>query len=111
MGEESGQATVESLVAVPLLLLIGVVSLQLLAAGCALSVADGAAEAGALALARGRSARGAALQALPAWARERASISISGGEVSVSLPTPSLLPAVSDALAMSSSAFARSAAP
>lgn len=108
---ESGQATVESLVAVPLLLLVGVVSLQLLVAGCALSVADGAAEAGALALAGGRSARAAALAALPGWARDRASITVSGGEVSVRLPPPSLLPIVSDALVMSSSAFARSAAP
>lgn len=107
---ESGQATVESLAAIPLLLLVGVVSLQLLVAGCALSVADGAAEAGALALAGGRSARAAAFEALPAWARERATVSVSGGEVSVRLPAPSLLPVVSGALVMSSSAFARSAA-
>ena len=108
---ESGQATVESLAAVPLLLLVGVVSLQLFVAGCALSAADGAAEAGALALAGGRSARTAALEALPGWAEDRASISVSAGEVSVRLPTPSLLPAVSDALVMNSSAFVRSAAP
>lgn len=108
---ESGQATVESLAAVPLLLLTGVASLQLLVAGCALSVADGAAEAGALALASGRSARVAAFEALPGWARDRASVSVSGGEVSVRLPPPSLLPIVSDALVMRSSAFARSAAP
>jgi hypothetical protein len=102
---------VELLAAVPLLLLVGIVALQLFVAGCALSVADGAAEAGALALAGGRSARGAALGALPGWARDRASVSVRGGEVSVRLPSPSLLPLVSDALVMSSSAFARSAAP
>jgi hypothetical protein len=108
---ESGQATVESLAAVPLLLLVGAIALQLLVAGCALSVADGAAEAGALALAGGRSARAAAHAALPGWARDRASVTVRGGEVSVRLPSPSLLPVVSDALVMSSSAFARSAAP
>lgn len=111
MADESGQATVESLAAVPLLLLVGVVSLQLLVAGCALSIADGTAEAGALALAGGRPARAAALEALPGWARDRADISVQGGEVSVRLPPPALLPVVSDALIVSSSAFARSAAP
>lgn len=111
VAEESGQATVELLVAVPLLLLAGVVSLQLFVAGCALSSADGAAEAGALALAGGRSARAAAFEALPGWARDRASVSVSAGEVSVRLPTPSLLPAISDALVVNSSAFARRAAP
>jgi hypothetical protein len=108
---ESGQATVESLAAVPLLLLVGVVALQLLVAGCALSLADGAAEAGALALAGGRPARAAALEALPGWARDRASVSVHGGEVSVRLPPPSLLPVISEALVMSSSAFARGAEP
>ena len=49
----AGQATVELVAALPALLLAGYVAFQLLAAGYALTLADGAAEAGALALASG----------------------------------------------------------
>lgn len=110
MGREAGQATVEAVAAIPLLLLAGAVALQLLAAGYALSLADGAAEAGALALAAGRPAAAAAREALPDWAERRANVSVRGGEVSVRLPPPSLVPAASDAFVVSSSAFARRAA-
>jgi hypothetical protein len=51
MGRDSGQATVEAVAAVSLLVLAGSIALQLLVAGYALTLADGAAEAGALALA------------------------------------------------------------
>ena len=50
---ERGQATVEAIAALPALLLAGLISLQLLAAGYTLTLADGAAESGALALAAG----------------------------------------------------------
>ena len=53
MGDSRGQATVEFVAALPALLLAALVSLQLLAAGYAMTLADGAAEAGALALASG----------------------------------------------------------
>jgi hypothetical protein len=110
MGKESGQATVEALAAIPLLLLAGAIALQLLVTGYALSMADGAAEAGALALARGRPAEAAVREALPGWAGDRVSVSVSGGGVSVRLSPPSLLPIVSKALSVSSSAFARAPA-
>ena len=58
---ERGQATVELVAALPALLLAGLVALQLLAAGYAMTLADGAAEAGALALASGGSAAEGAL--------------------------------------------------
>jgi hypothetical protein len=109
MDKETGQATVEALAAIPLLLLAGAIALQLLATGYALSMADGAAEAGALALTAGRPVAAAAREALPAWAEDKAKVSVSGGEVSVRLPPPSFLPGVSDALVVSSSAFAREA--
>ena len=48
----------ELIAALPALLLAGFIALQLLAAGYALTLADGAAEAGALALASGRPAAG-----------------------------------------------------
>ena len=59
---EEGQSTVELVAALPALLLAGLLALQLLAV-YALTLADGAAEAGALALAAGRPARDAARRA------------------------------------------------
>src|SRR5436190_12328648 len=53
---ECGQASVELLAGVPALLVAGLIALQLLAAGYSLTLADGAAEAGAMALAAGRPA-------------------------------------------------------
>jgi hypothetical protein len=107
VNEQSGQATVEAVAAVPLLLAVGAVVLQLLAVGYATALADGAAEAAALALADGRPAVAAARGALPDWASERATVKVSGGEVTVRLVPPSPLPALTDRLSVSSSAFAR----
>ena len=109
MVEERGQATVEMLAAIPLLLLAGAIALQLLLAGYALTLADGAAEAGALALAAGRPARSAAEDSLPSWAEDRAEVAVRGGEVTVRLAPPSLLAAVADRLAVTSESFARPA--
>jgi len=107
MDEQSGQATVEAVAAVPLLMALGAVVLQILATGYASALADGAAEAGALALADGRPAVAAARDALPGWASEEATVGVSGGEVTVSLSPPSPLPGLAGRLAVSSSAFAR----
>lgn len=107
MGREHGQATIELLAAVPLLLVAGAISLQLLLVGYAMTLADGAAEAGGLALAAGRPAREAAAESLPAWAEDRAEIAVRGGGVTVRLAPPSLLPAVADRLAVTSSIYAR----
>jgi hypothetical protein len=107
--EERGQATVEMLAAIPLLLISGAIALQLLLAGYALTLADGASEAGALALAAGRPAKSAAEESLPAWAEDGADIAVHGGEVTVRLAPPSLLAAVGDHLAVTSSSYARPA--
>jgi hypothetical protein len=109
MVEQRGQATVEAVAAIPLLLLVGGISLQLLAAGYALTLADGAAEAGALALAAGHPAKSAVREALPGWAVEDVSVTVRGGEVTVRLRSPSLLPALADRLAVTSSAGAKPA--
>jgi hypothetical protein len=100
---------VELLVAIPLLLVGGAIALQLLLAGYALTLADGAAEAGALALAAGRPAKSAAEGSLPSWAGGRAEIAVRGGEVTVRLAPPSLLGAIADRLAVTSSSFSRPA--
>src|SRR5690349_14345566 len=109
MSREGGQATVEALAAIPLLLLAGAIALQLLLCGYALTLADGAAEAGALALAAGHPAKGAAEDSLPAWAGSRADVAVHGGEVAVRLRPPSLLGAVAERLAITSRSFARPA--
>jgi pilus assembly protein CpaE len=106
---EDGQATVELVAAVPALLLAALISLQLLAAGYALTLADGAAEAGALALAEGGSAAEAARRALPGWADDNVLVSVEGDEVSVRLRPPSPFGSIADHLAVSSSASARAA--
>jgi hypothetical protein len=108
MGER-GQASVELVAALPALLLAALLALQLLAAGYALTLADGAAEAGALALAAGRPAASAAHEALPGWARDDVSVSVSGGSVSVRLRPPSPLRAVAERLAVTSTVAARPA--
>lgn len=106
---ERGQATVELIAALPALLLAGLVALQLLAAGYAMTLADGAAEAGALALASGGSAAEAAKGALPGWAADDVAVSVEGDEVSVRLRPPSPIPALAKRLTVDSSASARSA--
>lgn len=104
---ESGQATVELVAALPALLLAGLLALQLLATGYALTLADGAAEAAALALASGRPAAAAARRALPDWAGDDVEVSVRGGRVTVRLPPPSPLPALAGRLAVTSSATVR----
>ncbi len=104
---ETGQATVETLAAIPLLLLAGGVALQLLLAGYALTLADGAAEAGALAIADGRPAARAAEASLPAWAADRADIAVRGGKVTVRLVPPSLFSPIAERVAVTSSSYAR----
>lgn len=109
VAEERGQASVETVAALPALLLAAMVALQLLAAGYALTLADGAAEAGALALVSGGSAAEAARDALPGWARDDVAVEVEGGRVTVRLRPPSPLSAVAERLAVSSSAAARAA--
>jgi len=111
MASEDGQATVELVAAIPVLLLAGLLALQLFAAGYALTLADGAAEAGALALAAGQPAKSAVREALPDWADDDSDVAVRGGEVTVRLIPPSPFPSLADRLAVSSSAFAREASP
>lgn len=104
---EDGQASVELVAAVPALLLAGLLALQLFAVGYAFTLADGAAEAGALALSSGRPAVAAARAALPGWAEDDVDVSVEGGRVMVRLRPPALFPAVADRLAVASNAAAR----
>ena len=88
---ERGQASVELLGALPVLLLVGLALLQLLAIGYAKVEAGSAAEAAALALVAGGDPRAAARESLPGWSRAQARISQDGGTVRVTLRPPSPL--------------------
>jgi pilus assembly protein CpaE len=85
------------------------IAFQLLAVGWSLTLADGAAEAGALAAAGGADAEEAAREALPGWARSRVRVSAAGGGVRVRLLPPSPLPGLAERLAVTSRAWARPA--
>lgn len=105
--DDRGQATLELIAAVPLLLGAALVCLQLLAAGYATSLADGAVEAGAAALAGGRPVEPAVRAALPGWADERVEVERTGGEIEVRLRPPSPIGALARALEVSSAAWVR----
>jgi uncharacterized membrane protein YbhN (UPF0104 family) len=95
------------LAGLPALFLAALIGLQLLIAGYTLTLADGAAEAGAAAGAAGLEAREAARDALPEWARERAEVEVRGGRVEVELRPPAPLAALAERLAVTSVAWAR----
>jgi hypothetical protein len=104
---ERGQASIELLAALPFVLLAGVLCLQLLVAGYTLTLADGAAEAGAVALASDLPAGAAVEAALPGWAADRVEVDRVGGRVTVRVRPPSPLDAIGRALEVSSSAWVR----
>jgi hypothetical protein len=101
---EAGQALVEVVAAVPAMLLVGLVLMQLLATGYSAVLAGSAAEAGALKLADGGDARAAVEHALPGWSRARARVEVDGGTVRVRLRPPSPLAVVSRKLEVSAEA-------
>jgi hypothetical protein len=88
---EAGQAAVEMVALVPLIIAIGLAVLQLLAVGYASVLAGSASEAGALALAAGADPRAGVREALPGWSEAKARVSVEGGEVEVRLRPPSPL--------------------
>ena len=99
-----GQAAIELLGALPVLLAVATVLCQLLAVGYSALLAGNAAEAGALAVAARADGVASARQALPGWSRGRAGITVRGGRVSVSLQPPSLWPGAGRVLEVESTA-------
>ena len=104
MADERGQAAVELVAALPALLFAALLALQLLAVGYASTLADGAAEAGALAAASGGKAEKAARAALPGWTRDAVEVQRAEGRVAVRLTAPSPLDALAERLVVTSSA-------
>lgn len=95
---QSGQASVELLGVLPVLIAVALVVFQLLAVGYASVLAGNAAEAGAIALATGGDPRAGVREALPGWSRASAEVRVSGGEVGVRLRPPALLRAFGERL-------------
>jgi hypothetical protein len=100
----SGQATIETVALVPVMVAIGLGLLQLLAVGYASVLAGNAAEAGALALAAEADPRAGARNALPGWSRARAEVDVDGGRVEVHLRPPSPLEALAEGLEVTATA-------
>ena len=106
-GAQAGQATVELLGVLPLLVALGLAAFQLLAVGYSSVLAGNAAEAGALALADGSGAAGARAgvrAALPGWSRARTRVTVDGGRVVVRLRPPSLLKVLAERLEITADA-------
>jgi len=92
-GEERGQASVELVAAIPLMLVLALVVAQLAVAGYALWSAGAAARAGARAEYVGGNGEAAARQSLPSPLRAGASIEDSDG-LSVRVHAPALVPGI-----------------
>lgn len=104
MAAERGQASVELLGALPVVLLLGAVLLQLLALGYSATLAGVAAEAGALAAAGGGDARSAARASLLGWSRAGMTVTRGEHSVEVRLRPPSPLAVLRRKLAVTAAA-------
>jgi hypothetical protein len=104
MRRQRGQASVELVAGLPVVLLIGLAVLQLLAVGYSAILAGAAAEAGALAIAAGADPRAGVREALPGWSRARARVDVAGERVVVRLRPPSPLRAAARALEVKAAA-------
>jgi hypothetical protein len=102
--DRAGQATVEAVAGIAALMLAALLCFQLLATGYSATIADGAAEAGAVALIRGEPVEPAVREALPGWAKSRVSVSRIGTTVRVRLRPPSLFSSMADKLTVSAEA-------
>jgi hypothetical protein len=106
MSRERGQASVEIVALLPLVIAVAVAILQVLAAGIAAELAGHAASSGAVALAEGRDGRAAARAALPGWSRSGLVVTLHGRRVEVRLRPPVLVPPLADLLDATASADA-----
>ena len=93
------------------LLFAGTVGLQLLLVGHAAQSADGASQAGAIALVRGGNASRAVRDALPGWARGRHRVIVAPGAVRVRVAPPSPVPGLAEVMAVESVAHVEAGSP
>jgi hypothetical protein len=107
MSGSRGQASVELLGSLPVVLLFGLVLLQLLAVGYSAVLAGNAAESAALAVAGGGEPVAAARDAVPGWSRAGMRVSVRGGRVEVRMRPPSALDALARRLEVHADAAVR----
>ncbi len=94
----AGQASVELVALLPVLVVVVLAALQLLAAGAARELAGHAAGAGAIALLERDDAAAAAREAVPGWSRGRLEVRVTGARVTVRLRPATLLPGLAGLL-------------
>ncbi len=104
---EKGQASVEILGAVPVLLLAALCLFQLLAAGYAIVIADNASQAAAVAVANGDDPDDAAHEAAPGLSHKSVRVVQRGEKITVTLRPPGPVKQISEKLMVSSSAVVR----
>ncbi|QEC47842.1 hypothetical protein FSW04_09850 [Baekduia soli] len=89
---QDGQAGVELVALLPVVVLVVLAVAQLLAAGAAREAAGAAAQAGAMARRQGGDPAAAVRAAAPGWARDRVSVRVTGRRVDVRIVPRALLP-------------------
>lgn len=102
----AGQAAVELVALLPLVVAVALGILQALAAGLAVELAGHSAQSAAVAIAQGRDGETAARAALPGWVRSRMQVKVQGTRVHVRVAPPSLLPGAGQRLVASATADA-----
>lgn len=103
---EQGQASIELVALLPLVVAVALAVLQALAAGLASELAGHAAQSAAVAIAQGRDGAAAARAALPGWARDQVGIEVRGTRVRVRVAPPALVPGLGERLAATAKADA-----
>ena len=101
-----GQASIELLGVLPLLLVVALGAAQLLAAGICREYAAQSARAGAAALIQGRDPREAAREAVPGWSSRDVDVAVDGRRVTVRIRPRAALPGLARLLAAESAADA-----
>ena len=106
LARSEGQASVELVAAIPILLAVTLAAAQLLAAGLCRELAADAAGAGAAALLQSRDPQAAARRALPGWSRAQLHVTRRGRELRVIIRPPSLVPGLARLLSVEARADA-----
>ncbi len=106
LARTDGQASVELIAAIPILLAVTLAAAQLLAAGLCRELAGEAAGAGAAALLQSRDPQAAARRALPGWSRGQLRVTRRGRELRVSINPPTLVPGLARLLSVEARANA-----
>jgi pilus assembly protein CpaE len=103
---ERGQAAVELVALLPLLVTVALAAGHVLAAGAARELAGHAAEAAAIAVLRGEDASAAARASLPSWSRDRIDVRVRGRAVRVRVEPLAVVPGVAELLTATATAHA-----